>query len=152
MIRLTYSAMKTRKCPGCGLRGQLRELIYGMRFEPIDESRYKSAGCAIIGIPADIICLECGWEGFKNYFPRANETFPSANSLRSHLNEPGHHTEFARTGKGETTKFFLKCQCGKRLEIKNFGQPWSFLEEHVLYRDHLNAVSPGIGDRYFTRL
>ena len=73
MIRLTSKAMKTRKCPGCGDRGQLRHVIYGLPSGPPDEGASVLGGCTVFGNDRDVRCISCGWEGWKTNFPSAKE-------------------------------------------------------------------------------
>ena len=50
-------------CPNCGASGSLREIIYGLPAEPVDETKYAIGGCCISDNDPTIRCIECGWEG-----------------------------------------------------------------------------------------
>ena len=50
-------------CPNCGASGSLREIIYGLPAEPVDETKYAVGGCCISDNDPTLRCIECGWEG-----------------------------------------------------------------------------------------
>ena len=72
-MKLSSKGMKTRKCPGCGQRGQLREVLYGFPASEPDETRYTLGGCTLVGDEYDIRCISCNWGGLKDRFPSAKE-------------------------------------------------------------------------------
>lgn len=46
----------------------LREIIYGLPAEPVDEKKYAVGGCCISDNDPSLRCIECGWEGeYKNH-------------------------------------------------------------------------------------
>jgi hypothetical protein len=51
------------KCPGCGSLTGIREIIYGLPEEPLDEQIYETGGCCISECDPTKICKDCGWEG-----------------------------------------------------------------------------------------
>ncbi|MBU3735293.1 MAG: hypothetical protein FGM60_06805 [Candidatus Planktophila sp.] len=60
--------LKTAVCPGCGTKGLLRRIIYGMPDpETFNFEKYAVGGCCIRGDGLDpqFACRECDWEGFK---------------------------------------------------------------------------------------
>lgn len=57
-------------CPKCTSGRGLREIIYGLPAEPIDETKYAVGGCCISDKDPSLRCIECGWEGeYKNHMP-----------------------------------------------------------------------------------
>jgi len=57
-----------KKCPNCKSASGLREIIYGLPAEPINEEKLIIGGCCISENNPTIACKYCGWEGeFTNY-------------------------------------------------------------------------------------
>jgi hypothetical protein len=50
-------------CPNCKSVSGLREIIYGLPAEPIDEEKWTIGGCCISENDPTIACKDCGWEG-----------------------------------------------------------------------------------------
>ena len=51
------------KCPNCNETAGIREIIYGLPMEPIDESKYSIGGCCVTEIDPSHKCLNCKWTG-----------------------------------------------------------------------------------------
>ena len=57
----------------------IREIIYGLPAEPIDETKYAVCGCCISENDPTLRCIECGWEGeFINNTPYEDKTLKVA--------------------------------------------------------------------------
>jgi hypothetical protein len=54
---------KMKSCPTCNSSKGLREIIYGMPDDPVDEARYVIGGCCISDNDPTIECIDCGWKG-----------------------------------------------------------------------------------------
>jgi hypothetical protein len=52
-------------CPSCDSEKGIREILYGMPNEPIDESKYAIGGCCITGRDPIWACVDCGWSGWS---------------------------------------------------------------------------------------
>ena len=65
--------MKTRRCPGCGERGKLRDIVYGLPAGPPDEDVYVLGGCGVLGNDPNVRCIACRWEGWRENFPSVKE-------------------------------------------------------------------------------
>ena len=52
-------------CPYCKRQSGLREIIYGMPAEPLDEERFYVGGCCVSPLSPTWKCIECGWEGWS---------------------------------------------------------------------------------------
>ena len=52
-------------CPNCDSRTGLREILYGMPAEPIDETKYEIGGCVISPFQPTWACIECSWRGWE---------------------------------------------------------------------------------------
>ncbi len=48
------------KCPNCSESSGIREIIYGLPIEPIDESKYAIVGCCVTGNDPTHMCVICG--------------------------------------------------------------------------------------------
>ena len=59
----------SESCPTCDSETGLREILYGLPAEPVDESKYSIGGCLITGNDPIISCIECGWRGWT---PKVN--------------------------------------------------------------------------------
>jgi hypothetical protein len=55
--------LKATRCPGCGLTGGIKEIIYGMPTEDFEYEKYISGGCCIEPDNPTHGCVGCGWEG-----------------------------------------------------------------------------------------
>jgi len=51
------------KCPNCNESSGIREIIYGLPAEPVDDSKYIIGGCCISYFDPSHNCLICGWQG-----------------------------------------------------------------------------------------
>ena len=61
----------SESCPTCDSETGLREILYGLPAEPVDESKYVIGGCCVWeGMPL-YKCIECNWESTD--FPNAPE-------------------------------------------------------------------------------
>ena len=49
------------KCPECGEK--LKELVYGLLIEPLDDEDVVAAGCEIDPMSPAKTCTKCGWSG-----------------------------------------------------------------------------------------
>jgi len=57
----------------------IREIIYGLPAEPIDETKYAVGGCCISENDPTLRCVECGWEGeYVNNMPYQDRTIKVA--------------------------------------------------------------------------
>jgi hypothetical protein len=52
-------------CPSCNSKDGLREIIYGLPSQPIDESKYAIGGCCPPNFPPIWTCINCKWEGWS---------------------------------------------------------------------------------------
>jgi hypothetical protein len=147
-MKLTIKAMETQACPKCHETGMLRQVLYGMTAGPLDEKRYVSAGCTMMGNDPDVRCIDCGWEGFRAHFPEGETIDTQGRLIMTGVHEPGHSDVLTYSGEGLAEHCYLDCECGVRLEIESFRHPWSTIEVRVKYGQHLNAVLPGLGDKY----
>ena len=53
----------SESCPKCDSETGLREILYGLPAEPVDESKYVIGGCCISENDPTLACKNCGWEG-----------------------------------------------------------------------------------------
>jgi hypothetical protein len=60
---LRGSLSNMNKCPNCQSIFGIREVIYGMPEEPMDESKFLTGGCCVSERDPTLICVECTWEG-----------------------------------------------------------------------------------------
>lgn len=72
------------KCPTCKSLDGVREIVYGLPIEPLDEEKYATGGCCISDEDPTRTCIECGWKGeFVNnigpglriFDPEGHQTF-----------------------------------------------------------------------------
>lgn len=52
-------------CPNCDGRTGLREILYGLPDEPIDDTKYEIGGCIISPFQPTWACVDCGWRGWE---------------------------------------------------------------------------------------
>jgi len=52
----------------------------------------------------------------------------------------GHSINFEYVGFGEEQKCYMGCQCGWRVEIESFRNPWSVTEVKVRVEKHLEEL------------
>ena len=55
--------LRATRCPGCGVVGSMKEIVYGMPTKDFDYERYISGGCCISPKSPTHGCSGCGWEG-----------------------------------------------------------------------------------------
>lgn len=58
-----YPHSMSRVCPKCTSVLGLREIIYGLPAEAIDETKFAVGGCCLSNNDPTVRCIECGWEG-----------------------------------------------------------------------------------------
>ena len=51
------------KCPACKSLDGVREIVYGLPIEPLDEAKYATGGCCITEEDPTRRCIQCGWQG-----------------------------------------------------------------------------------------
>ena len=51
------------KCPACKSLDGVREIVYGLPIEPLDEEKYAIGGCCISEEDPTRKCIRCGWKG-----------------------------------------------------------------------------------------
>ena len=51
------------KCPECKSLDGVREIVYGLPIEPLDEEKYATGGCCITDEDPTRKCIRCGWKG-----------------------------------------------------------------------------------------
>ena len=51
------------KCPNCKSPDGVREILYGLPIQPVDEEKYAIGGCCISEEDPTRRCIQCGWEG-----------------------------------------------------------------------------------------
>jgi hypothetical protein len=51
--------MKAAQCPKCLAKGEIREILYGMPRQPVDESRYELGGCLVTEHDPKYLCKLC---------------------------------------------------------------------------------------------
>jgi Zn ribbon nucleic-acid-binding protein len=51
------------KCPVCKSSDGIREIVYGLPIEPLDENKYAIGGCCITEEDPTRRCIQCGWQG-----------------------------------------------------------------------------------------
>ena len=49
-------------CPKCNTQNGIREIIYGLPIEPIDETKYAIGGCCVTEFNPTHVCVFCGFE------------------------------------------------------------------------------------------
>ena len=55
------------RCPQCGAKAPLLEIVFGMTAEPLDPNKFWTGGCCISpGYDPEVHCPECNWEGLKD--------------------------------------------------------------------------------------
>ena len=54
------------RCPQCGAKAPLLEIVFGMTAEPLDQNKYWGAGCVISFPIHEVHCPRCSWEGSKD--------------------------------------------------------------------------------------
>ena len=111
-----YSDSMSRVCPKCTSVLGLREIIYGLPVEPIDETKFAVGGCFISDKDPSLRCIECGWEGeFINKTPNQDKTIrvaqlkPIADMSDAEIDEYakvlwGKLTKNGRSGKDDNPK------------------------------------------------
>lgn len=52
-----------KSCPTCNSSSGLREIIYGMPDDPVDEEIYAIGGCCVSDNDPTLKCVDCGWKG-----------------------------------------------------------------------------------------
>lgn len=52
-------------CPDCDSHEGIREILYGLPAEPINEEKYVIGGCIVSGNDPIWTCIECGWTGWS---------------------------------------------------------------------------------------
>lgn len=52
-------------CPSCDSKTGLREILYGLPMEPVDESKYVIGGCLVSGNDPIWACVDCAWRGWS---------------------------------------------------------------------------------------
>ena len=55
----------SESCPTCDSETGLREILYGLPAEPVDESKYVIGGCLVSGHDPIWVCVDCGWRGWS---------------------------------------------------------------------------------------
>ena len=55
----------SESCPICDSETGLREILYGLPVEPVDESKYVIGGCLVSGHDPIWACVDCGWRGWS---------------------------------------------------------------------------------------
>jgi len=55
----------SESCPTCDSETGLREILYGLPAEPVDESKYVIGGCLVSGHDPTWACVDCGWRGWS---------------------------------------------------------------------------------------
>ncbi len=60
-----YFPIMSESCPTCDSETGLREIIYGLPAEPVDESKYAIGGCCPEPNAPIWTCVECGWKGWS---------------------------------------------------------------------------------------
>jgi len=55
-----------KNCPVCKSSDGVREYLYGMPIQPVDESRYVLGGCVIFDDMPDYKCLNCSTAFYKD--------------------------------------------------------------------------------------
>jgi hypothetical protein len=51
------------KCPNCKSPDGVREILYGLPIQPVDEEKYAIGGCCISEEDPTRKCIRCGWKG-----------------------------------------------------------------------------------------
>lgn len=59
--------VKTAACPGCGTKGSLRRIVWGLSAEAIDLEKFAIGGCCIPENPPELACSECPWSGHRGH-------------------------------------------------------------------------------------
>jgi len=60
--------------------------------------------------------------------------------IPSGMPNQGHSMNFEYDGAGEAQKCYMSCQCGWRVEIESFRNPWSVTEVKVRVGKHLEDL------------
>lgn len=60
-----YNQNVKESCPTCDSQTGLREILYGMPAEPVDESKYFVSGCCVSPNQPIWACIDCGWRGWS---------------------------------------------------------------------------------------
>ncbi len=58
-----HTPYKYRVCPGCGEKGGMKKILYGMPDDEFDFEKYIVGGCIVTGSDPQVGCTKCGWEG-----------------------------------------------------------------------------------------
>jgi hypothetical protein len=60
-------------CPNCGSHNGVKEIIYGLPSQPINDDDYVLGGCCITDSDPTKVCRECDFEwDFVNHLTSAN--------------------------------------------------------------------------------
>ena len=51
-----------KPCPFCKSSDGVREILYGIPIQPLDEEKYALGGCCISDEAPTRRCIQCGWE------------------------------------------------------------------------------------------
>ena len=49
-------------CPNCSNPNGVREIIYGLPIQPIDETQFAIGGCCVTDMDPSHLCVICGFE------------------------------------------------------------------------------------------
>jgi hypothetical protein len=59
--------IKTSPCPGCGIVGSLRRIVWGLPEAAIDTDKYAIGGCIIPENAPELACTQCPWSGHRGH-------------------------------------------------------------------------------------
>lgn len=83
MSKRKQITVKKSPCPGCGAKGTLRRMVWGLPIEAIDLDKFAIGGCCIPENPPELACTECPWSGHRGLL------IPNPPSTGNHRYENG---------------------------------------------------------------